>query len=88
MLTSPDKVSTGPCLCHSLLKMSKWFSLTYSVGTFQSVAFVLDLRENRFIHKPLTSRISVTYSSDSPSLNSPDFQNQMFGGGHLSSDSP
>ena len=58
------------CVCGSVLfyymctfKSSEWVSLTYNLGAFQSVAFLLDLRVIGFVWKPFRIGISVLYSS-------------------------
>lgn len=45
-------------------------SLTYCLGDFQTVAFVLYLRASESAHKPCKSRFSIPYSSVFPGLNS------------------
>lgn len=47
-LPSPDEVPVGSCLSRSCFKIRKCVTLTYCLGIFQSVAFVLDLRESGF----------------------------------------
>lgn len=43
VFSSPEKDPIGSCLSSSCSKFSKWVSLSYSLGTFQTVAFVLGL---------------------------------------------
>lgn len=62
-LLSLDNVTPGSCLSSGHLKFSKWVFCAYSLGVFQSVAFVLDLRMSGSAHKPFKSGISVPYSS-------------------------
>ena len=41
---SPEKITGACCLSSSCFRISKWVPLTSSLGTFQTVVFVLDVR--------------------------------------------
>lgn len=56
VLSSPDKVLAGSYLSSSCFQFSEWVSLLYGPGTFQTIAFVLDLRLSGSLHEPFTSR--------------------------------
>lgn len=61
--------------------MSKWFSPTYDLGAFQSIASALDLRTSGFVRSPFKSDISLPYSSMTVLALIPiDFPNQTFWG--------
>lgn len=43
------------------LNVSKWISLTYDLGVFQSATFVLGPGSKESVHEPSKSRISIPY---------------------------
>lgn len=78
---SLQRVIPGFWSSNRCLKISKWISFTYSLGTFQTAASLLSLRISESVHKPFKTRISVPYISIALlDISFVDFQIQMFWG--------
>lgn len=59
---SPERVTRSTCTSNRCLTISKWIFFTYSLGTFQTTAFVLFPQVNESIYQPFQRSISVSYS--------------------------
>lgn len=58
--SNPERVPTNFCTSRRWLKVSKWISLIYGLGAFQSAAFALGPGTNESVCEP-KSGISVPY---------------------------
>lgn len=80
VFSSPEKEPVGSCISSSCSKFNKWVSLTYGLGTFQTLAFVLGLRASG----PFKSSFSVSLQfCDSPGLSPYGFSKPDILGAHL-----
>lgn len=76
---SLKRVSTVSCTSSRCFKISKWIVFTYTLGTFQTAAFVLGTEMIENTWKSFKKRISFSYSPLGPlDINPVNFLSQTF----------